>query len=541
MQANLSSFIRVPGLLVGAMLALPSLYAAGPDSPSAANQDAFPVFDNFVTVSGRNAWVTGNKAAFQTDTKGAKSGTGGIEDFRLNKDVSKDVHVASDGHALAGSDDYLAHFNLTKDEVGSIDAGYKRFRTFYDGIGGFFPGNNAWMPLPGQDLHVDRAKFWVEGMINLPDKPVVTLRYTNELRDGRKDSTIWGDTDLTGIPISSNSALNPVSADRKIVPAYLQLGERHQTLEGLAKHTVGKTTYELSVVGDRIENLDTRYLNRYPGEVKPFPAIPASPARLISATQANNATYGLDQQGIKANTLAAVGKFETILSDKATVHGGLSYQHSTSDITGYRPLYVNIATTAAGVESVLGGLTAGGRAPGSYQNLIGGSKVKDFAANLGADLKATNDLSIETAVKADERFTQGNDAFTYLQNTVNQTTGAVTSAPLPYSGASRIKETSWTPEIGVRYTGIPNVALYGNADYRYSPRDQSDTYVTTTTATSTDNAKENHGHYTLGANWIPCSFFTLRGETFYKDHQNSSYGYGTSVGSQYILGYQLYG
>jgi hypothetical protein len=126
------------------------------DQATATNADAFPVFDNYIILSGQNAWVTKDKDAFQTRTDSANGASGGIEDFHDEKDPTKDVSIITDGHAIGGNEDYLAHFNVTKDEVGSIDAGYNRFRTFYDGIGGFFPTNKAWMPLPGEDQVLGR-------------------------------------------------------------------------------------------------------------------------------------------------------------------------------------------------------------------------------------------------------------------------------------------------------------------------------------------------------------------------------------------------
>ncbi|HXA14738.1 MAG TPA: hypothetical protein VNW23_06385, partial [Opitutaceae bacterium] len=343
MQANRIIFISATGLLVGALLALPSIRAA--DQTAATNADAFPVFDNYIILSGQNAWVSKDKAAFQARTDTAKGASGGIEDFRMEKDPTKNVTVTTDGHAIGGAEDYLAHFNVTKTDVGSVDAGYQRFRTFYDGVGGFFPTNNAWMPLPQQDLHVDRAKFWVEGTINLPDKPVFTLGYTNELRDGRKDTTIWGDTDLTGIPILSNSNV----AGRKFIPSFIDLGERHQDIEALMKHTIGKTTFELSVIEDIVDNLDTRYLNRFPGEVKPFPAIPAAPVTTVPAVNANNGITGFDQEGINSNTFSAIGKMETVFSEKISFHAGLRFQHLTSDFTGNRLLFTSTPTAVGTV------------------------------------------------------------------------------------------------------------------------------------------------------------------------------------------------
>ena len=529
MPANRPIHLRATGLLAGALLALSGLAAAADSSsPPATDKDAFPTFDNYITFTGQNAWVTGNSAAFQSETKSAKNGTGGIEDFQYNKDLTKDVSVKSDGHALAGAEDYLAHFNIARDDVGSFDAGYKRFRTFDDGIGGFFPTNNAWMPVIQQNLYVDRAKLWAEGTINLPDKPVITLRYTNELRDGRKDSTIWGATDLTGIPVLSNAS----TAARALVPSYINLGERHQIIEALARHTVGKTTYEVSLVADVVNNLDTRYFERYPGELKPFPAIPATPVKVIPSTAANNQITGFDQEGVSSNTFSATGRTETVISDKLSFHTGVRYQHLTSSFTGYRPLYTS---TATGVGVVI--------APSAnFQNLTGGSKVLDYTANAGVELKPVSDLFVSVDVRGENRFTKAADSFNSVAATVSTTTGAVTTTPTANHANSTVNEPSWIPSIDLRYTGIRDISFYASGDYRYSSgTERLVPQFTTTPVTENEDVHENHGRYTVGANWAPVTFFSLRGETFYKDHQNNFQDYASASPTGFVLGYQLYG
>ncbi|MEJ1972349.1 MAG: hypothetical protein WDM96_07775 [Lacunisphaera sp.] len=192
--------------------------------------DAFPNFESYIKVSGQAPSVTGDAAAYAQRAHLPESGAYGIEDLHLSKDLDKTTGLVIDGHALAGPEDYLGKFLLTKADVGTAEVGYKRFRTFYDGIGGFFPQNGAWMPFGTEELHTDRASFWADVNIAVPNKPVFHLRYTNDLRNGRKDSTIWGDTDLTGVPIYNVSSLNPVSSDKKIVPALLDLNERQQNL-----------------------------------------------------------------------------------------------------------------------------------------------------------------------------------------------------------------------------------------------------------------------------------------------------------------------
>jgi|GEM_PF-363884 len=558
MKTHLYPIRRIAGSLACATLALTTAQADDATKPAATDKDALPIFDNYITVAGQGNWVKGDKAAFQAEDWTSKQGFGGIEDFQLSKDLKNDYVLKSDGHALFGSGDFLSHVNFSKNELGSVDVGYKRFRTYYDGIGGFFPNDKAWFPLPDEDLHVDRAKFWAEANITLPNAPVLTLRYTNELRSGTKDSTIWGDNDSTGIPKWTATPTNPIASDRKITPSFLQLDERRQTLEGAIKHTMGNTTFEGQVLGERIENLDTRTLSRYPGAAVP-PGFTSTAANPSPVNKASNGVSGYDQQGVKTNALTFSGRVETVFSEKITAFAGVSYQHSTSDLAGYRPLFVNIATgTTANytVNSVLGGVayntfpvpavvsTSTARPPGAYQDFTGDSHSDILTANLGANMKLLPDLFLDTVVKAEDRYTQSDDSFTYVRNLVRQSTGVVTDRSLPYANAGKINERAWIPEVSLRYTGIKTVSLYTTADYRYSPGTEDTKYQTDTLFLSNTGTKENHGNYTLGANWVPNNFITLRGETFYKNHQNNFNGvYSTALSdqTQYELGSDYYG
>ncbi len=540
MHAKLSLSLRTAGLLAGALLAA-AARAAG------TGTDAFPVLDNYISLSALGVSTSGDGNAFQARNWTSKNGAGGIEDFRYSKDLSKDVSLTSDGHALFGADDYLGHLNLTKNEFGSVDVGYKRFRTWYDGVGGFFPINNQFSALTDSDLHVDRSKFWAQVTLAMPDAPVFTLRYTNEVRNGRKDSTIWGDSDNTGITIWSQSSLNVISATRKFVPAYIYLDEHHQTLEASMKHSVGKTTFEIAVIGDQVNNMDTRYMSRYPNEVKPYPAIPSTPATQVPYTKANNLTQGYDAQGIDAVTLTFQAKFETKLSDSVTLHGGVISQDTSADLSGDREMAVSIATSA-GVKNLVGGYTSGGRPPYSYLAQAGSANARVQAADLGLDLKPAKDLLVTAAVKAEDRTTDGNNPVTFINNYVVPATGATNRVPVSGPNTSLINERSWTPELDVRYTGIQRVSLYATVDYRHAPGDESATNSSVSpsganqalsTSSSSDNTKENHLNYTVGANWTPSLLVSLRGEVFSKSHRDAFYD--TSAGDRFILGYDFTG
>ncbi len=510
--------------------------------------DAFTVFDSYVKISGKSAAVTGNSAAYARRFQLPENGSYGIEALHLNKELNKDVSMELDGKALFGAEDYLGKLRLTKTDVGTVEFGYKKFRTFYDGIGGFFPLNKAWMPLAQEELHTDRAKFWADVKIAIPDKPVFHFRYSNDLRNGQKDSTIWGDTDLTGIPIWTVSSQNPYSANRKLVAAYIDLNERQQNLEASVKHTVGNTELELSLVRNWTDSDNIRYSNRYPGELKPWPAIPTNPPSIIPGALANNPVSGFDQQMSQAKIWTYTGKFVTKFSDQVSVFGGLSYQDAQADIADNRQMTLTIRTTPGIVNAVGGFVGASGRPPYSYKTDFGNISEKVLTGNLGVTYKPIKDLYFKLALKGEKLDMEGVNQVTYNSNSINQTTGEVIPVNVVAPNSSKRSGRPWTPELDVRYSGIKGLSLYGAFDYRRAPGDVADSTVSVGLAGkayapsfSSDNSKVNRAHYKVGANWKVSSMVTLQAETFYKNHVNSYIGYGTSLGGRYILGYQFRG
>ena len=512
MPANSRSVLRTASLVAGAVLALSSLRSTGTEA------DAIPSFDNHLNLSGEAVGVGGDKTAFQARNWTSKSGAYGIEDFRYSKDVAKDVTLVMDGHALGLTGDYLAHLNLAKSEVASVDAGYERFRTFYDGVGGFFPLNNRWSALAYPNLYVDRSKFWTQATIALPNKPVITLSYSDEQRSGTKDSTIWADTDFTGLPTGQT-----ISQVRKIAPAYRQLSEHHHILEGTVKHTVGNTTIEVRLLGDQVNNKDTLFTARFPGEIK-----------APTGTSANNQVGFYSNDGIAARTFSAEARTETILSPTLTFRTGLNYQFLNSDLSGNRPLFTS-TPTAAGALVVT---------TYNYLGLLGGSRAKVYTGNAGLDWKPSKTVFVQVALRGEDRYTKSNDTFSTVALASGSTT--VTAAPVLNAAYSRVKEKVVTPTVDLRYTGIDNVVLYASATKRMLAGDEryATPYTTATPAASSltfNDVAEDHGNYAVGANWRASSLVTVRAEVFNKDHQNRFNGYDVTTGTKYVLGYDFTG
>ncbi len=543
---NMKSFLlfRTAGLLSAACL----VTAARAAQPPA--DDVKIEGDNLIKVSAQATDFSGHRASSQARTQVFRNLSGGIEELSIGRELDKTTTLQIDGRALPGAEDYLAQFRLTRTEVGSFEAGYKRFRTFYDGAGGFFPLNNAWLPIHPRALFVDRGRFFATATVALPKQPVFTFRYTNETRSGRKDSTIWGDTDFTGVPIYSLSSLNPVSANRKIIPAYLQLGERHESWEASVRHLIGTTRVFLSVGGGRIDNLNTRSIDRYPGELRPFPAIAANPPVLVPPWLANNENQGFDQQGLEQDRLTLMGKVEKPLGDSLKLFAEASRFTTDGDIVASRLISAKLQTPV-GVKNEIGLFTPGGRPPYSYTS-TGAVESTVLTGVAGVEATPAPGLRLSAAVKAEDYSSRGKATANYISTMVVQATGVTTPVPLTGQHESSIDEKVWVPELEVRYTGFRNCTFYGSWDYRRAPGDEYLRYGGITTSSggpvvlaspviATDRVKERHHNALAGTTWNATRVLTFRAEVFTKDHENRFTGTGANLGGYYVLDYDIRG
>lgn len=498
MHANYLLSRAVVGLAVAAGLniASPHLRAA------AAKTDAFPTYESYIKLSGQAPLISGNQSAFRRRTQKQADGSAGVEDLHLSKELNKSTTMTIDGRALTGAEDYLLHVNVTKDAIGSVDVGYSRFRTFYDGIGGFFPLNGRWLPLKDQDLHTDRSRFWAEAKIALKDKPVFTLRYTNETRTGQKDSTIWGDSNLTGLPMVPAN-----NATRKIAPSAIDMNERHQAVEASLKHTIDRTTAEVKLVGDWINNFDKRTVARYPLEVLP------NPERIV-----------YQRDGLISSSFLALATTQTEFSERLGVGTGVSFQHLNSHVRGDRANALGVLPTY------------------DFRDLVGGSKYDVFTANGSVGFKPTTNWVTQLALRYEENYTKSAGTFTR----VAQTNATAPQVFTYFKENQRIMERILTPDLSARYVGFKKVVLYGAFSDRLTDGDErrTDQYSTLNPTSSQiwmQEVTQDQAHSTLGANWNVSNALIFRAEAFHKEHENKFLGYENKLGSRYVVGYEFTG
>jgi len=538
MHTNLISLRRWSGLFwAGAALALPALQATAADAGS-ADSDAFPNYESYVKISGEAPFITGDHAAFATRNGLPNIGAYGIEDLYYTKDLSNETTFQVNGKALSGSEDYLASLHLATDKIGSVDMGYKRFRTFYDGVGGFFPLADTFQAMSPQSLHVDRGAFWIEGKLAKPNCPVLTISYRNETRTGQKDSSEWGAT-VNPNAVVANGALVGTAVPNNtpyISPNVMTMAEHHNIVDGSMTDTKGKVTEILKVTFDTVNNDDSRGYLRYPN----------------SNVLADTATTILDdQETTKSNTFRILDQTQIKFNERLSLEVGLTYFHLSGTDGGE---WITPAYNAT-ANAIYNTVTAG--------NITASPKVDDYVGNLMLKYSPTANWLAEAGFREESNVISDHGGFI----ATSLATGATSIAASNVTTAQDVTyshETDHvaTPEFSVQYLGIRRLSLYATIDDRVNRGNQhwiNPYAATTTTGTGVvtiapapianlfyqaDN--QDNQDAKVGANWSAAQALSVRTEVFRKDHQNRFIGANDYVGSGsygglYATGYTFTG
>ena len=101
--------------------------------------------------------------------------------------------------------------------------------------------------------------------------------------------------------------------------------------------------------------------------------------------------------------------------------------------------------------------------------LAGGTRAKVYTGNIALELKANKNLSVALALKGEDKYTKSAGSFASV---TASGTPAVNVASTPQAEYSRLKENSVTPDLDIRYSGIPDVGFYASASQLMVQGDQ---------------------------------------------------------------------
>ncbi len=419
-KAFLQTFHRSVLVLAGAgLLGLPGALGA-----------AEPAYDNYINFSMDHILQSGDRPGFQKQFQTKKDGAFGIEDLFITKQLKDDTTLKLQGHAMGGLADYLIDLDITKDEVGYLKFGFKSFRTWYDGSGGYWPTNGFHISLYDEDLHLDRSNLWFEAGYNKPDSVNFKLRYDLLSKKGQKDSTSWMDTGF---------AINAANT-RYIVPTFLTFDEKRHVIDATVSKVADKTEWMLGGRYDKGDYDNGRYSRRRPLEPATDRYVTAKEGQNYDMSQVRGSYLTQLTEQIKLTTAVSHTKIDTVL------HG------SRINGTAYDADYTNNYPTRQARDEGYFGLL-----PGSE---LGESQMKQTLANISALYTPTETLRITPALRFER--TEWENMVEFEET--NFAGNPPSASNEEFSADSEKDWKTYAGSVDVRYTGVKNMALNLKAD-----------------------------------------------------------------------------
>jgi hypothetical protein len=481
----------------------------GGDTKAAVTENGTAVEEetpkNWIELGIGGVNIAGDDAQFKQEHRMSGDIFGGIEDMHLERAIGKGT-LTVDGRAIFDNHDYDVKIEATFPRVGYIRAGYTEFRSWYDGNGGYFPGTGLWFPPAHPEDALDRGEAWIELGLRMPKLPEITLRYSHLFRDGRKDSTIWGDSTLTFLPV------NPT---RKLAPAFRDINETRDIFSAEIVQNFGKTDvgagmrYEHSEIDDRLQ------LERNAGQLPPLVAAPGA-QRFVTHNDKNE----MDSFNGHFTT-------ETHFSDSLWFTTAYFYSTSSADIAGTRIIGTDY-------DSMYGDpvLTLQSNDHGIL-NLSGMSEMHEHVGNLNLMWLPVKNL---TALAAFRYTHEEKDSFaTFLDTNTTANVAPFTATnpqggfhlipnPIPRSGDTSDEFDNAAETLELRYAGIQNWLFFARGDWEEEWGNVREHEVNGANDQGMLNKSTEmfSQKYTVGVNWYPLMELNFAGKYFHRsiDYDN---------------------
>jgi hypothetical protein len=456
-------------------------------------------YKNWIELGIGGVITSGDRAQFEQEHRlPGDQPYGGIQDLHYEQSVGKNATLTVDGHAIWDTNDYDIQVQLSQPKLGYIKAGFTGFRSWYDGNGGFFPHNDVFFPPPYPEMHIDRGDVWVELGLRVPDWPEITIRYSHEFRDGQKDSTTWGDTNLTGLPV------NPT---RKIVPSFRNIDETRDIVSFEASKTIGNTDVLLGMRYEHNENDDSLNMERGAGQLPPAVPPPGS-QRKVTQTQNDD-----------VDLFSGHGITETRFSDSLWFTAGYSYTTLQNDLSGSRIFGTHWDSAFGEPVPTLG------QRDHAFLDLAGTAQVNEHVVNANLFWMPLESLVILTGFRYTHENLDTDSTFLAeepVPNTppftpTNPARGFHYGPPEPAFGGRMADYDRFAQRLELRYTGINNWLFYAEGEWE-------EEWGHVNEFQSIDEAEEPLNKdtnalgqkYTVGANWYPMMRLTLSGQYFHR-------------------------
>ncbi len=442
-----------------------------PEPTEAAPGDYRNWFD--VTVGG--LMVDGDQAAAQRRLGLPASAFGGSQRFHFEQDVGKKGLFKVDGRGIFDNEDYGLRLEWSDPDIGYVRGGIDQYREYYDGSGGWFPGNDTWFDLYDDNFDLVRGSAFFEVGLRLPKLPEITLRYQSDWRDGLKDSTHWGDTSLTG-----------GAGPRAIVPAFRNIDESTDAISIDIRKTLGKVTFGGAFAYEHSDLDNATYLRRSPFQ---------GADRHIT-----------QRETVESDLYSARAFADTLFNDKVRLTSSYAFTTLETDLGGSRILGADYDPIYDPVY---------GRRDIGFLGLSGGSQLDQHVWNVNGMWTPVPHLALIPAFRVENQSLDGMSSWT--------DTGAET---LAREAANNRDMLDLSQQLELRYTGVTNLVLYARGDWVQGDGNLFEYQLlrnTGETELRRDSDFDRFAQkYTAGAHWYPLKRLNVHTQ-YYRKMRSTDY------------------
>lgn len=445
-----------------------------------------------LAVAGGGALLDGDRPAYQQRMRQRKDGYGGIEDFTWSRTTDATI-LRVDARALPGNEDYRFTARWERFDALYVEAGYKQFRTFYDGSGGRLLPRDLAISWFDEALDLDRSYFHFEIGSLVPDRPQWRLRYDRNTRTGTKNSIRWGDSNLAGQPFSP----------RAFIPSYLLVDEEREIVTAEISQQTEMQNWKVAGRYERTKVHNAHVARRRAGE----------PQDRYLTTSENTDT----------DLFSGHGFYERIIHEKLRASAGGLITSIDTNISGSR---VYGATPQAEYSA-----TFARRQPGDtgYYGLTGGTRMKQYLGNLNVFYQPAKYWVVRPGLKYEHLRTDGDEGH------FDTDFGGGAAAPAILRQIEADSRNSWnevTEELEVRYTRWAKWTLDARAQWNQGTGnlvEQSILVPNSTRVIDRETEYERFGQrYSVNASWYARAGLTFAAQYNYRvkiadyDHRRDS-------------------
>lgn len=479
------------GAAVSLSFAIPSNLAEGePTAGEAASETApepeEPVsYLNWFEISAGIVSVDGDEAQFQRRQFIPQGVSGGVESFHYERNVTENTLMKIDGRALFEANDFLLKLDLNHPDVGYVRAGYREYRVWYDGSGGFSPLTGAWFAPFNDELGVDRGQAWFEAGLTRPEKPVIRFRYSYDFRDGRKDSLIWGDSNPTG------------GLGLGLSPAFREFDEQRHTITSDISHAFGRTGVGLGLRYELQDNDNALAVVRRPGEPQE--------------------RYQVQREQIEWDLFNAHAFTETQINERLLFTTGYSFTTLDTDISGsrifgsdfdavYDPLFGRRQFLDDGIL-----------------DLGGGSQLRQYLLNLNLMATPWAGVTIVPSLRVEKQDLEGSSHFT---ESIAQAPPLLTTLEEDLAAMNERDVIDIAESLEARYTRLTHWVFYARGNWSQGDTELEEREFMADTG-ALELARDSDldrfiQKYTVGINWYPLRRLNMAVQ-YYRKMRNTDY------------------